>query len=86
MSMYMYIRILTYVCMYNKPAHSIYTCFDNFLHYSLQGFKVYAVLMYTLLVPHRFLVTGDEMTTIGYNFRIGVSTARLIILDVCTAL
>ena len=57
-----------------------------FLHYSLQGFKVYAVLMYTLLVPHRFLATGDAMTTIAYNFRIGVSTARLIILDVCTAL
>ena len=39
--------------------------------------------MYTLLVPHRFLVTGDAMTTIAYNFRIGVLTARLIILDVC---
>ena len=67
--------------MYNKPVHSIYTGFDNFLHYSLQGFKVYAVLMYTLLVPHRFLVTGDVMTTIAYNFRLGVSTARQIILD-----
>ena len=72
--------------MYKKPVHSIYTGFDNFLHYSLQGFKVYAVLMYTLLVPHRFLVTGDAMTTIAYNFRLGVLTARQIILDVCTAL
>ena len=43
--------------------------------------------MYTfLLVPHRFLVTGDAMTTIAYNFRLGVLTARQIILDVCNAL
>ena len=42
--------------------------------------------MYTLLVPHRYLVTGDVMTTIAYNFRIGVSTARQLILDVCTAI
>ena len=43
--------------------------------------------MYTfLLVPHRFLATGDAMTTIAYNFRMGVSTARQIILDVCNAL
>ena len=40
----------------------------------------------TLLVPHRYLVTGDAMTTIVYNFRIGVSTARQIILDVCTTI
>ena len=40
----------------------------------------------TLLVPHRYLVTGDAMTTIAYNFRIGVSTARQIILDVSTAI
>ena len=31
-------------------------------------------------------MTGDAITTIAYNFRIGVSTARQIILDVCTAL
>ena len=73
--------------MYKKLVQCIYTGFDNFLHYSLQGFEVYAVLMYTfLLVPHRFLATGDAMTTIAYNFRIGVSTARQIILDVCNAL
>ena len=42
--------------------------------------------MYTLLVPHRYLATGDGMTTIAYNFRIGVSTARQLILDVCTAI
>ena len=43
--------------------------------------------MYTfLLVPHRFLATGDAMTTIAYNFRMGVSTARQIILDVCNEL
>ena len=42
--------------------------------------------MYTLLVPHRYLVTGDAITTIAYNFRIGVSTARQLILDVCTAI
>ena len=42
--------------------------------------------MYTLLVPHRFLVTGDAMTTIAYNFKIGVLTARQIILDVCNVL
>ena len=71
--------------MYVKTSKVIYVY--NFLHYSLQGFKVYAVLMYTfLLVPHRFLVTGDAITTIAYNFRIGVSTARQIILDVCNAL
>ena len=29
----------------------------------------------TLLVPHRYLVTGDAITMIAYNFRIGVSTA-----------
>ena len=40
----------------------------------------------TLLVPHRYLATGDAMTTIAYNFRIGVSMARQIILDVCTAI
>ena len=72
--------------MYKKPVHTIYTGFDNFLHYSLQGFKIYAVLMYILLVPHRFLATGDAMTTIAYNFRLGVSTARQIILDVCNVL
>ena len=72
--------------MYKKPVHTIYTGFDNFLHYSLQGFKIYAVLMYILLVPHRFLATGDAMTTIAYNFRLGVLTARQIILDVCNAL
>ena len=42
--------------------------------------------MYTLLVPHRYLVTRDAMTTIVYNFRTGVSTARQLILDVCTAI
>ena len=49
---------------------------------------MYTVLRYTitLLVPHRYLVTGDAMTTIVYNFRIGVSTARKIILDVSTAI
>ena len=40
----------------------------------------------TLLVPHRYLATGDAVTTIAYNFRIGVLTARKIILDVSTAM
>ena len=40
----------------------------------------------TLLVPHRYLATGDAITTIAYNFRIGVLTARQIILDVFTAI
>ena len=40
----------------------------------------------TLLVPHRYLATGDAMTTIAYNFRIGVLTARQIILDVSTVI
>ena len=31
-------------------------------------------------------MTGDAITTIAYNFRIGVSTARQIISDVCTVL
>ena len=59
-----------------KPIQCIYTGFDNFLHYSLQGFKVYAVLnVYFFTCTHRFLATGDAMTTIAYNFRISVSTA-----------
>ena len=40
----------------------------------------------TLLVPHRYLATGDAITMIAYNFRIGVSTARQIILNVCTVI
>ena len=40
----------------------------------------------TLLVPHRYLATEDAITMIAYNFRIGVSTARQIILDVCTVI
>ena len=31
-------------------------------------------------------MTGDAITTIAYNFRMGVSTARQIILDVCIVL
>ena len=31
-------------------------------------------------------MTGDAITTIAYNFRMGVLTARQIILDVCTVL
>ena len=34
----------------------------------------------------RYLATGDAITTIAYNFQMGVSTARQIILDVCTAI
>ena len=37
-------------------------------------------------VTSRYLVTGDAITTIAYNFWMGVSTARQIILDVCTAI
>ena len=37
-------------------------------------------------VTSRYLATGDAITTIAYNFRMGVSTARKIILDVCTAI
>ena len=76
---------ISYVCIVNQFTVYI-QALTIFLHYSLQGFKVYAVLMYTLLVPHRFLATGDAMTTIAYNFRIGVSTARQLILDVCIAI
>ena len=36
-------------------------------------------------VTSRYLATGDAITTIAYNFWIGVSTARQIILDVCMA-
>ena len=39
----------------------------------------------TLLVPHRYQATGDAIM-IAYNFRIGVATARQIILDVCTTI
>ena len=37
-------------------------------------------------VTSRYLATGDAITTIAYNFQMGVSTARKIILDVCTAI
>ena len=37
-------------------------------------------------VTSRYLATGDAITTITYNFPTGVSTARKIILDVCTAI
>ena len=37
-------------------------------------------------VTSRYLATGDAITTIAYNFQMGVSTARQIILDVCTAI
>ena len=37
-------------------------------------------------VTSRYLATGDAITTIAYNFQIGVSAARQIILDVCTAI
>ena len=36
-------------------------------------------------VTSRYLTTGDAITTIAYNFQIGVSTTRKIILDVCMA-
>ena len=42
--------------------------------------------MYNNLYHTDYLVTGDAITTIAYNLRIGVSTARQIILDVCTVL
>ena len=37
-------------------------------------------------VTSRYLATGDVIATIAYNFRMGVSTDRQIILDVCTAI
>ena len=37
-------------------------------------------------VTSRYLATGDAITTIAYNFWMGVHTARQIILDVCTAI
>ena len=37
-------------------------------------------------VTSRYLATGDAITTIAYNFCMDVSTARKIILDVCTAI
>ena len=37
-------------------------------------------------VTSRYLATGDVITTIIYNFQMGVSTARKIMLDVCTAI
>ena len=37
-------------------------------------------------VTSRYLATGDAITTIAYNFQMGVSTARKIILNVCTAI
>ena len=40
----------------------------------------------TSFVTSRYLATGDAITTISYNFWMGVSTARQIILDVCTVI
>ena len=40
----------------------------------------------TSFVTSRYLATGDAITTFAYNFWIGVSTARQIILDVCTVI
>ena len=37
-------------------------------------------------VTSRYLATGDAITTIACNFQIGVSIARQIVLDVCTAI
>ena len=37
-------------------------------------------------VTSRYLATGDAIKTIAYNFWICVSTARQIILDVCTVI
>ena len=37
-------------------------------------------------VTSTYLATGEAITTIAYNFQTGVSTARKIILDVCTAI
>ena len=37
-------------------------------------------------VTSRYLATGDAITTIAYNFWIGVSIGRKIILDVSTAI
>ena len=37
-------------------------------------------------VTSRYLATGDAITTTAYNFQIGVSTTRQIILDVCMAI
>ena len=37
-------------------------------------------------VTSRYLATGDAITTIAYNFWMGVSTGRQIILNVCTVI
>ena len=37
-------------------------------------------------VTSRYLATRDARTTIAYNFQMGVSIARQIILDVCTVI
>lgn len=39
-----------------------------------------------LMICLRFLSTGDTYTTIGFSFRIGVSTVGCIVIDTCTAL
>ena len=38
------------------------------------------------VVTSRYLATGNAIKTIDYNFQMGVSTARQIILGVCTAI
>ena len=40
----------------------------------------------TSFVTSRYIATGDAITTITYNFWIGVSTARQTIFDVCVAI
>ena len=37
-------------------------------------------------VTCRYLATGEVITTTAYNLWISVSTARQIVLDVCTAI
>ncbi|XP_037045774.1 uncharacterized protein LOC119081134 [Bradysia coprophila] len=42
--------------------------------------------MCRLLLTLRFLATGDTLTSLHYNFRVGISTAHYIIRETCDAL
>jgi hypothetical protein len=41
---------------------------------------------YTLAIGFRFLASGDSLTSVSFVFRIGFSTAHLIVKEVCDAL
>ena len=67
-------KVLTDVDVFYEFGRFLMIIDDFYINYNIS------------FVTSRYLATGDALTTIAYNFQIGVSTARKIILDVCTAI